>query len=163
MNNFDAPIAGMSLTSELGNRPWQNPAKNVEVEDAINEFLPQLTNPQFIDQLLDVLESGVPVMSIATTLQLGGVMKGLHSIDTGILILPVIAEMLCYIADEAGIEYEVGTKKKIDSDEISTARIAAIVAKQNKKDKNKDTNKDIETEESIEDKIDEPIGLMARR
>ena len=42
MAEFDAPIAGMSLTSELGGRPWQKPAKNIEVEDAINEFIPQI-------------------------------------------------------------------------------------------------------------------------
>tara|TARA_R110000824_G_scaffold136632_1_gene300278 strand:+ start:241 stop:732 length:492 start_codon:yes stop_codon:yes gene_type:complete len=163
MSEFDAPIAGMSLTSELGGRPWQKPAKNNEVEDAINEFVPQLTNERFIEELLDVLESGVPIMSIANSMQIGGVMKGLHTIDVGILMLPVLVELLSYIADEAGIEYELGTKKKVDSDEISPAKIAALLAKHNKKSKTPDVEEDMGVEEIMEDTVDEPTGLMARR
>ena len=163
MSEFDAPIAGMSLTSELGGRPWQKPAKNNEVEDAINEFIQQLTNERFIEELLDVLESGVPIMSIANSMQIGGVMKGLHTIDVGILMLPVLVELLSYIADEAGIEYELGTKKKVDSDEISPAKIAALLAKHNKKSKTPDVEEDMGVEEIMEDTVDEPTGLMARR
>ena len=164
MAEFDAPIAGMSLTSELGGRPWQKPAKNVEVEDAINEFIPQITNPKFIEHLLDVLESGVPILSIANSLQTGGVMKGLHTIDVGILMLPVLVELLSYIADEAGVEYELGTKKKIDSDEVSPSKIAAMIARHNKKSKAPDVEEeDMAVEEVIEDTVDEPTGLMARR
>ena len=96
-------------------------------------------------------------------MQIGGVMKGLHTIDVGILMLPVLVELLSYIADEAGIEYELGTKKKVDSDEISPAKIAALLAKHNKKSKTPDVEEDMGVEEIMEDTVDEPTGLMARR
>ena len=35
---FEAPIAGMSLTAEPGNRPWQQPAQHSTVEEAIEYF-----------------------------------------------------------------------------------------------------------------------------
>jgi len=162
MSEFDAPIAGMSLTAELGGKPWQQPAKNIEVEDAINEFIPQITNPEFVEQLLDVLESGVPIMSIANSMQIGGAMKGLHTLDVGILMLPVLVELLSYIADEAGVEYELGTKKKIDSDAVSPTKIAALIARHNK-NKDVDVEEDMAVEEVMEDTVDEPTGLMARR
>ena len=90
-------------------------------------------------------------------------MKGLHTIDVGILMLPVLVELLSYIADEAGVEYELGTKKKIDSDEVSPSKIAAMIARHNKKSKAPDVEEDMAVEEVIEDTVDEPTGLMARR
>ena len=36
---LDAPIAGMSLTHELGARPWQTPPEMPTVEDAIKTFI----------------------------------------------------------------------------------------------------------------------------
>ena len=54
--SFDAPIAGQSLTTEVGNRPWQQPPRYSTVEEAIEHYIPRLTEEDAQDQLLDVLE-----------------------------------------------------------------------------------------------------------
>ena len=36
---FDAPIAGMSLTHELGARPWQKPSQYTTVDEAVQYYI----------------------------------------------------------------------------------------------------------------------------
>ena len=51
------------------------------------------------------------MLSIANAMQTASVMEGKHSVDVGMLILPVLMEMIMLIADTAGIEYETGLQK----------------------------------------------------
>ena len=75
---FDAPIPGMSLTHELGARPWQQPHQFPDVESAVDYYMARMTSEEFIDQLIDILEMGVPVTVVANTMQLANVMEGKH-------------------------------------------------------------------------------------
>lgn len=108
---LDGPIPGQNLTAELGARPWQTPPQFATVEDALDYYIPRLQSDEVTGPLLDVLEMGVPVTTIANTMQLASVMEGKHSVDVGMLILPVLMEMIMLIADTAGIEYETGLQK----------------------------------------------------
>ena len=82
---FDAPIPGMSLTTEVGNRPWQQP-------------------PRFAK----------------TKIQMNSVMQGIHSVDSGILALPVIMEMMLITVEAAGIEYNSGMEEDTSNKPMST-------------------------------------------
>ena len=108
---LDGPIPGQNLTAELGSRPWQTPPQFTTVEEALDYYIPRLQADEVTEQLLDVLEMGVPVTTVANTMQLASVMEGKHSVDVGMLVLPVLIEMLMLIADTAGIEYETGLQK----------------------------------------------------
>ena len=108
---FDAAIPGQSLTAELGSRPWQQPAQYTTVEEALDYYLPRLQSEEVSAQLLDVLEMGIPVTTVANTMQLGSVMEGKHSVDVGMLILPVLVELIMLIGDTAGVEYTTGLEK----------------------------------------------------
>ena len=91
--SFDAPIPGMSLTAEFAARPWQSPPEIASVDDAIEYYLERMSTDDFADQLTDVMEMGVPVADIANTLQLGAVMEGVHTIDVGILVMPLLSKI----------------------------------------------------------------------
>ena len=110
--SFDAPIPGEALTAETGNRPWEKPPQYATVEDALEYYVPRLTDTGFENDLLDTMELGVPVTTMANTIQVTGVMQGLHTVDVGLLLIPVIMEMLAFIGDRAGVKYEMGTDKK---------------------------------------------------
>ena len=110
--SFDAPVPGESLTAELGGRPWQKPPQYSTVEDALEYYVPRLTDKDFESDLLDTMELGVPVTTMANSIQITGVMQGLHTVDVGLLLIPVLMEMLAFIGDRAGIKYEMGTGKK---------------------------------------------------
>ena len=111
---LDAPIPGMSLTHELGARPWQNPPQYNTVEEALDYYIPRLQSEEVSNQLLDVLEMGIPVATIANTMQLASVMEGKHTIDVGMLLLPVLVELIMMIGDAAKIKYTTGMEKGKD-------------------------------------------------
>ena len=46
--SFDAPIAGQSLTAEVGSRPWQNPAQYSTLDDALDWYLDRFDNDEVI-------------------------------------------------------------------------------------------------------------------
>jgi len=159
---IDAPIAGQSLTAELGNRPWQQPPQYTTVEEALQYYVPRLTNPEMIEGLFNVMETGIPLTTLANAIQSSGVMEGKHSLDVGILIMPVLMETMAYLAEEADVEYAVGTNKKIGSDKPSNAAVASALALAEKEINKR--NKEPEEEEQIEMELEEPSGgLMSRR
>ena len=158
---IDAPIAGQSLTAELGNRPWQQPPQYSTVEDELQYYIPRLTNPEMLDDLLNVMETGIPLTTLANAIQSSGVMEGKHSLDIGILIMPVLMETMAYLAEESVIEYEVGTNKRIGSDKPSNAAVARALAMVKKK---KGKVSEEPEEEQVEMELEEPSGgLMSRR
>lgn len=166
----NGPVAGMGLTAELGGRPWQSPPKYSTPEQALEYYLPRLTSPDSYDELLDVLELGVPITAIADSLQTGGVMQGLHTVDVGILIIPVLMEMLAYIGDDAGIEYNLGIDTPIDEDKIRDSQIALAMRKARERipEAVEDAKDGEDTEPMMdqEEATPEPSmagGLMARR
>lgn len=160
----DGPIAGMSLTTEPGNRPWEKPPQYATVDEAIQYYVPRITDPQFRDDILNVMEMGVPVTVIANAIQSGAVMQGKHNIDVGILVMPVIMELLAFIADSEDIEYVMGTELNTDDSPLTETSIA--LAKKRLMDKQKTKPSVTKAEEpAIEEKemAMPSTGLMARR
>jgi hypothetical protein len=161
--SFERPIPGQGLTHELGARPWQNPPQYNTVEEALDYYVPRLVNPEFTDQLLDVIETGLPLTTIAEAMQNAGVMEGKHTIDVGILVMPVLIETMAYIAEESDIEYVTGSNKTIDSDKISPTRIALAMKKANEESGKKPEPEDTPMEEPQQQEEQPSGGLMSRR
>ena len=156
---IDAPIAGQSLTSEVGGWPWEQPPQYSTVEEALEFYLPRLTEPTLQNDLMNVIEMGLPLTTIANALQQGAVMQGTHSLDVGILVMPVIMEMLEYLATERGIEFNMGTNVEVDDGPSAVAVKLAL-----KKLKAKEGEPEEKPEEEPENVVEEPIGgLMSRR
>jgi|TARA_R100001460_G_scaffold53190_1_gene92218 hypothetical protein len=157
---FDAPIPGQSLTHEVGARPWQQPAQYPTVEGALDWYLSRFEQRETTEELLNVMEMGIPLTVIANSLQLGAVLEGVHSIDVGILVTPVLIEMMAYIAEQNGIEFKVGTEEE-DSPKPSESLISAAIQGLEERGVVGDEEPMAEEEEEIEE--EEPKGLMARR
>ena len=156
--SFDAPIPGMSLTHELGARPWQTPAQFPSVDEAIQYYMESMSSDDFIDELIDVIELGVPLADLANTIQLASVMEGKHNVDVGVLVTPVIIEMLIFLAESAGVEYTVQVKENKD-EKISKAKIARVIQQLELA-----TEEEIEEEEDVKEVAEEAsTGLMSRR
>ena len=158
---FDRPIPGMSLTAELGNRPWQQPPQYSTVEEALQWYIPRLVNPEMINQLLDVIESGLPLTTIADAMQTGGVMEGKHSLDVGILIIPVLIETMAYLAEEAGVEYDEGSNIEADPDKPTDARVA-LALQMVREESGKNVKEEPEMEKPQPEEKKPTGGLMAR-
>lgn len=162
--NLNGPVPGQSLTSELGARPWQQPAKFIDVEDALEFYANKITDPKLNDSLLDALETGMPVTTLAEVIVQSSAMEGLHTVDMSIMLLPIIMELIAYVGDEAGVKYNMGIDIEIDEDVISEDRIAMAMKRIKDKtpeDENKDEPLEI-PEEIVEEKEPQTNGLMAR-
>ena len=155
---FDAPIPGQSLTSEPKNRPWRNPPQLDTVEDAMEYYLPKLSSPEIAPRLLDVIERGIPLTSLAETIVTGGAMQGIHSIAVGILINPILVEFMKGMADIAEVEYNLGDK---DKDEEPDPQLLQLAMKELKESEDVIEQASTDTQEEMIE--EEPQGLMARR
>jgi len=160
--SLDAPIPGQSLTAPLGDRPWQRPPRFPTAEQALNFYVDRLTSDRENGELMDLLELGVPIDSLVDTLQLGGVMEGLHSVDVGIIITPALAELVEQMAKSTDTEYTL-TSEEIEETLPTKSEVALGI--KHLKDNNVGPlikeEKEVIEEEPVEEK--QPRGLMARR
>ena len=159
-SNFDAPIPGQSLTVELGSRPWQTPPEMSTFEEGLDFYISRIVDPKMAAQLLDIIETGVPLTAIAETLTLGGAMQGLHSIDVGILVNPVLVELMEGLAKNADVKYVIGdTDGKELPDEGILAKAMSSLSEINVEEVKEEMldMKNIVAEE------EKPKGLMTRK
>jgi len=163
--NIDAPIAGQSLTAELGGRPWQQPPQYSTVEEALDYYVGRLTHPDMQEELMSTIELGAPLTVVANAIQAAGVMEGKHTLDVGMLSIPVLVEVMRYLAEEQDIKYEIGTNKTLEDIKPSKATIALALQKVRESEGEEDI---MEEEELIisnmPEEVEEPQGgLMSRR
>ena len=155
----DAPIAGQSLTAEVGNRPWQNPPQFSTVEESMDWYLDRFDNPELVQEILSIIESGIPLSTIANSMQLGAVLQGVHSIDVGVLVLPILIEIMKTLAEKTDTKYVMGDEPE-ESDRPSDAVLDSALSKI----KGITVEDMPEEEETMEEETqEEPMGLMARR
>ena len=110
--NFDAPVPGMSLTTEPGNRPWENPPQFAEIEEVLDYYIDRLSDESRQDDMLAIIEEGMPINMLVDSTISTGVMSGLHTVEAGLLAAPVLAEFMQAMADIEGINYTLSTADK---------------------------------------------------
>lgn len=151
--DFIKPVPpGISWTDNPKSTPWNTPPKLVKVQDVAQRYINTLSSPSTVNGMLDVLETGVPIAALANAMMLTGVASNVHTIDAGILVIPVIIEMLVTLAEIHGIEYTV-FEKDPDADNIPARVIRKALQKAE------------ETPAEIVEEPSEPMlsGLMARK
>jgi hypothetical protein len=89
---------GISWTAPEKSRPWQQPPQYTDIMDVANSYIIAFSAENVMDDMLDALETKVPISVIAQSIMLTGVSEGRHTMDAGILVMPVIMEMLLSIA-----------------------------------------------------------------
>ena len=154
---LDAPIPGQALTHELGARPWQSPPQYSTVDEAVDYYTSRLSTPEATSQIVEILKMGIPVTSLANTIQMGSIMDGKHSIDVGMLVLPLIVEVIMFIAEQEGIDYDDGLTDVKDN-KTNEAILENIRTQMKEK-----AGEPVEEEPVVEETPEEPTGLMARR
>ncbi|ASE99892.1 hypothetical protein [uncultured virus] len=156
--SLSRPVPGQSLTHEVRARPWQNPPQFNTVEESMDWYLERFNNPDLVQEILAIIESGVPISTIANSMQLGAVLQGVHSIDVGVLIVPIIMEILRTLAEKTDTKYVIGDEPE-ETDRPSDAVLDSALNKIKSVEV-----EDMPEEEQVEEDVDEePMGLMARR
>lgn len=85
---FGGPIPGESLTREKGNSTWEQPPQFTRVDQAFKYYVELLEEDDYLEDVLTVLDSGLPLDLFVDSLLLNGEMKGRHFFDMGFLLGP---------------------------------------------------------------------------
>jgi hypothetical protein len=123
----------------------------VNLSEIAQTYVDKLSSPETINSTLDLIDSEVPLAALANAMMLTGVTQGGHTIDAGILVTPVIIEMLITLAEIHGVKYTIFPEEE-DADNIPTRVIKNAIKK---------VNTPVETKE--EAPVVELSGLMARK
>ena len=124
---MSGPIPGMSLTGEPRSVPWENPPMLATVEDTIAYYTDKLLDPEMEDNILDVLDNKLDIETIADHLITSSMMNGIHSYDVGVLVNPVVRELIMLVADSTDTEYVESYKQQEKSKRIPRSMARQIV------------------------------------
>lgn len=148
---------GISFTSPEKSRNWQKPPKLVNINDVLRFYMGVISSDEVANDLLDALETGMPLSVIAETAMLANVSQGIHTIDTGILAMPVIMEMMKTVA----MLNDINTKdyaSDYDKEHTMSKRVLKQAIAQAFK-----TIEPVAEESKPIEEVAQPMGLMARK
>tara|TARA_Y100001938_G_C8026444_1_gene398290 strand:- start:420 stop:908 length:489 start_codon:yes stop_codon:yes gene_type:complete len=103
-NPFDTPIPGQSLTDEPGNYPWEHPPQFVETDEAADYLWDKMSEPEIAEQVISLLDAGVPVEAIGRAALFGGFLNGKFTPDVAFIIAEPVMKMILTIGVMAGIK-----------------------------------------------------------
>jgi hypothetical protein len=101
---FGSPIPGQSLTTPPKSAPYEHPPQFTKIEDAMNYLMAQLTDQQFMPQLLQMMEAKMPIEAITRTLLFTGFASGKWTVDLAVLMYKPLMLALIAIAHRAGVK-----------------------------------------------------------
>jgi len=172
--SFDRPIPGMGMTHELGARPWQTPPTYTTIDEAADYYIEKMSSTEFKNKLLDVMAMKVPLTTVANTMQLSSVMEGLHTVDVGMMMIPILVEVMALIGDSADVDYVTGMDAKKEARPSMINKIIEDMKSEIGDVEDMDEGMEMQqpqeeveampTEETQEEMpMEQPKGLMARR
>jgi len=160
---FKAPIPGMSLTGEPKKYPWERPPELNAPEEVANYYLDKLTDEKTLESILDYLAVGdLTLKELVEGITRVGVSKGLHTIDAGLLVAPLVHKTLKIVADSVGVEYDEGLVDKKAEDQKAKDRKRLLTKKMLSKIEKSPEVSPLEEEVELP-KEDKPKGLVQRR
>ena len=113
---FDRPIPGQSLTTEPGSVPWERPSVHSDPLDALEMYMEQLSDETVVDDVMDMVDIGIPIRVVAGVMLSKGVMDGMHTVDTKVLLMPILTAQIKSLADVIGLDYKLTMDDYADKD-----------------------------------------------
>lgn len=130
MTPFDGPIPGQSLTAEPGNAPWEKPSKHSDPMDALEMYMEKLGDESVLDDILDMLDIGIPVSVVVGSMLSTGVMEGMHTVDVKLVLKPLLMAQIKTLADVSGLDYKMTMEDYRDKDaEAKKRRMGKLASK----------------------------------
>lgn len=169
---MQGPIPGNSLTDEPGAFAWEQPPMMNDPEQVLDHYMKGLTSEEIADNILDMLDIGMPISVVSATILDRGIMEGLHTVDMKLIVQPQIALVMKQMAEEAGIDYKETMKDYIDTEglkkDAKLQRMALKLKKRVMDRAGKMDEGDVLEQQVAEDILEEqpendkPQGLMAK-
>jgi len=103
-NPFDAPIPGQALTDKPGNAPLEHPPQFTDTEEVADFIFDRLTTPQMAEQIIAMLDAGVPVEAIGRIIVFAGFTEGKWTPDIAFIIAEPVMKMIAAIGIQGGVK-----------------------------------------------------------
>jgi hypothetical protein len=154
-NEFDAPIPGQSLTDTPGNAPWEHPPQYTDPEQILDNLYDKITSGEFAEQLIAMLDAGVPVEAVVRVIVFGGFMQGKYTPDVGFMIVEPLMKLVSAVGIRAGVK-----ELRLSLDDLSNDKFLKDMAElKAASSEMKEISQDIQQELPAPE---EGAGLMAR-
>jgi hypothetical protein len=127
MSAMNRPIPGQSLTDEPKNYAWERPPEITDPNEAVKYHLERVADPEVIDNVFYALDMGMPVKTLTDSMMTGAYAKGIHNIDLGLLVEPLVRRAVMKIADRAKVPYKESFDEEESSVEERASRMVKIV------------------------------------
>jgi hypothetical protein len=89
-----------------------------------------LSSPESLDNMVELIQMGVPLRALAKTALTTAQMEGIHSVDVSLIIGDVVFEELVSIAEEAGLDYKTGDEpSELEAKEREDKLVLAMLRK----------------------------------
>ena len=135
---FDTPVPGQSLTDEPGNYPWEHTPQYTDPEEAMSFLYEKVSEPEIVEQVIGMLDSGVPVEAIVRVMTFSGFMNGKFTPDLAFTLVQPLMNMVSAIGIRAGIE-----KMALSLEDLSNKKfISGIVELKAAREKIEQTSKE---------------------
>jgi hypothetical protein len=103
-NPFDAPVPGQGLTDKPGNYPWEHPTQYTDTSEAADYVWDKLTQPQFAEQVIAMLDAGIPVEAIGRIIIFTGFAEGKWTPDVAFIIAGPVMKMITAVGIHGGVK-----------------------------------------------------------
>lgn len=167
MKMFEKPIPGQSLTDTPKNAPYERPPEISKPEEALKMHMQRLSDPEKMGAVMDMLETGLDVVTITEGYLRSAVANGIHSVDVSMLVAPAIHKYIKTTADKLGIDYEEGLEDV--EEKISQEKSIRFAKAKNKLAKEKNNLKETPSVKNMVSPPEEgpvdtaPKGFIRRR
>lgn len=166
---MQGPIPGQSLTDEPKAFAWEQPPQINDPEDVLDYYVAKISNPEVSDNVLDMIDLGLPISVVADGMLSRGIMEGIHTVDAKLIVKPQLGMLMKRMAEEAKISYKETMDDYRDKDaEAKMRRMKKLAAKLAIRDQSKMDEGDVLQQAIAEDIVEEPAaeaapqGLMAK-
>ena len=120
-NPFDTPIPGQSLTDEPGNYPWEHPPQYVTTDGAADHLWNRMSEPEFAEQIIAMLDAGVPVEAIARVVVFAGFTEGKFTPDVGFMLAETVMKMIATIGFTGDVKkFRISMQDLTNKNEMKT-------------------------------------------
>ena len=103
-NPFDAPVPGQSLTDTPGNAPWEHPPQMTNIHEISLFLFKRLTAPRAAEQIILMLQEGVPAEALARVVLFGGFTEGKWTPDVAFIIAEPVMKMIVAVGVQGGVK-----------------------------------------------------------
>lgn len=118
-----------SLTQDPRKYKFKQPAQINNFDEIVEFYIERISREDVLDDIIAVLEDGLPLENLTKLIVRLAVMEGIHSIENGFLVRPLVYEYVKGLADEAGITYKEKFSNKAEKEEKQLRRAASRVKK----------------------------------